>query len=117
MGFADSHLAGCVVSPYLYEANALFTPTAKGRLFAVFRNPIDRAVSMFYYIQYADWEPSYKPELQQWTLKQYAESDVIENNWMVRQLSNQLAGDLDESHLKKALEVVRRKFMVGLMKQ
>lgn len=50
-------------------------------------------------------------------MKQYAESDVVENNWMVRQLSNQLSGDLDDTHLQKALEVVRRKFMVGLMKQ
>mmetsp|Transcript_31411 Transcript_31411/g.46318 ORF Transcript_31411/g.46318 Transcript_31411/m.46318 type:complete len:634 (-) Transcript_31411:315-2216(-) len=117
MGFADANLAGCVVTPFLYESNALFTPTGKGRLFAVFRHPIDRAVSMFYYIQVATWEPSYKPELQEWSLKQYAESDVVENNWMVRQLSNQLSGDLDDSHLKKALEVVRSKFMVGLMKQ
>jgi hypothetical protein len=55
MGFADSGLAGCVVTPFLYEANALFTETAQGRLFAVFRHPVDRAVSMFYYIQVADW--------------------------------------------------------------
>ena len=55
MGFADSGLAGCVVTPFLYESNALFTETAQGRLFAVFRHPVDRAVSMFYYIQVADW--------------------------------------------------------------
>ena len=55
MGFADSGLAGCVVSPFLFEANHLFTDTAQGRLFAVFRHPVDRAVSMFYYLQVADW--------------------------------------------------------------
>jgi hypothetical protein len=55
MGFADSGLAGCVVSPFLFEANHLFTETAQGRLFAVFRHPVDRAVSMFYYLQVADW--------------------------------------------------------------
>jgi hypothetical protein len=58
MGFADAGLAGCVVSPFLYEANSLFTPTAKGRLFAVFRDPVDRAISMFYYIQVATWGKS-----------------------------------------------------------
>jgi hypothetical protein len=58
MGFADSGLAGCVVTPFLYESNALFTPTARGRLFAVFRHPVDRAVSMFYYIQVATWGKS-----------------------------------------------------------
>jgi hypothetical protein len=55
MGFADSGLAGCVASPFLFEANYLFTETAQGRLFAVFRHPVDRAVSMFYYLQVADW--------------------------------------------------------------
>ena len=49
MGFADAQLADVVVSPYVFETNDLFTKTAKGRLFSVFRHPIERAVSMFYY--------------------------------------------------------------------
>jgi hypothetical protein len=138
MGFADSGLAGCVVTPFLYEANALFTETAQGRLFAVFRHPVDRAVSMFYYIQVADWGKFRRllfvlfsldliigfldrtivyAELQSWTLEQYATSSVIENNWITRQLANQPSGDLDDSHLKIAMEVIRRKFMVGIMKK
>jgi hypothetical protein len=55
IGFADSGLAGCVVTPFLYESNALFTETAQEHLFAVLRHPVDRAVSMFYYIQVVDW--------------------------------------------------------------
>ena len=117
MGFADAQLADVVVSPFVYELNDLFTPTAKGRFFSVFRHPIDRAVSMFYYIRVADWEPSYKPELKDWTLEQYAQSDIVENNWMTRQLSNTLGGELTEENLNKAMEVVRRKFLVGLMSQ
>lgn len=34
---------------------------------------------------------------------------------MTRQLSNQLSGDLTEDHLKMARNVVRTKFIVGLM--
>ena len=117
MGFADAQLANVVVSPFVYELNDLFTQTAKGRFFSVFRHPIDRAVSMFYYIRVADWEPSYKPELKDWTLEQYAQSDIVENNWMTRQLSNTLGGELTEENLSKAMEVVRRKFLVGLMSQ
>jgi len=117
MGFADAQLADVVVSPFVYELNDLFTKTARGRFFSVFRHPIDRAVSMFYYIRVADWEPSYKPELKDWTLEQYAQSDIVENNWMTRQLSNQLGGELTEENLNKAMEVVRRKFLVGLMSQ
>ena len=117
MGFADSGLADAVVTPFIYEANDLFTPTAKGRLFTVFRHPIDRAISMFYYIQVADWEPTYDPELKDWTIAQYAQSSKIENNWLTRQLSNKLEGDLADEHLDLAMEVIRRKFMVGLMTQ
>eukprot|EP00984_Skeletonema_dohrnii_P000056 scaffold15_cov85-Skeletonema_dohrnii-CCMP3373.AAC.2 len=117
MGFADAQLADVVVSPFVFELNDLFTQTAKGRFFSVFRHPIDRAVSMFYYIRVADWEPSYKPELKDWTLEQYAQSDIVENNWMTRQLSNTLGGELTEENLSKAMEVIRRKFLVGLMSQ
>eukprot|EP00543_Licmophora_paradoxa_P000053 CAMPEP_0202449388 /NCGR_PEP_ID=MMETSP1360-20130828/8121_1 /ASSEMBLY_ACC=CAM_ASM_000848 /TAXON_ID=515479 /ORGANISM="Licmophora paradoxa, Strain CCMP2313" /LENGTH=394 /DNA_ID=CAMNT_0049067291 /DNA_START=62 /DNA_END=1246 /DNA_ORIENTATION=- len=115
MGFADSGLADAVVTPFLWEANELFTDTAKGRFFSVFRNPIDRAVSMFYYLQVATWEPTYSPDLKEWTLLQYATSEKVENNWMVRQLSNTLGGEINDSHLALAKDVVRRKVLVGLM--
>jgi len=115
MGFADSGLAQAIVTPFIYEANNLFTSTAKGRIFTVFRHPIDRAISLFYYIQVADWEPTYSPELVNWSLEDYAKSPLIENNWMTRQLSNTLEGDLNDDHLKIAMEVIRRKFLVGLM--
>ena len=115
MGFADAGLADAVVTGFLYEANDLFTPTAKGRMFTVFRHPIERAISMFYYIQVADWEPTYSPELKDWTIEQYAESDRIENNWMTRQLSGQLSGDLDDNAVNVAIDVIRSKFLVGLM--
>jgi len=55
--------------------------------------------------------------LKEWSLEQYAQSDIVENNWMTRQLSGQLGGELTEANLQKAMEVVRRKFMVGLMTQ
>lgn len=115
MGFADSGLADAVVTPFIYEANDLFTPTAKGRLFTVFRHPIDRAISMFYYLQVADWEPTFDPELADWTIEQYATSDRIENNWLTRQLSNQPGGELTPDDVSLAMEVIRRKVMVGLM--
>jgi hypothetical protein len=115
MGFADSGLGDTVVTPFLYEANELFTETAKGRLFTVFRHPIDRAISLFYYLQVADWEPTFDPALKDWTIEEYAKSGKIENNWLTRQLSNQLSGDLEDVHVQKAMEVIRRKFLVGLM--
>jgi len=115
MGFADSGLADAVVTPFIYEANNLFTSSAKGRLFTVFRHPIERAISMFNYIQVADWEPTYAPELKDWTIEQYAISSKVENNWLTRQLSNQPHGDLTDDNLKIASEVLRSKFLVGLV--
>lgn len=117
MGFADSGLADAVVTYFLYEANNLFTTTAKGRIFTVFRHPIERAISMFFYIQVADWEPTYDPSLKEMTIEEYAKSPKIENNWLTRQLSNTPGGDLTDEHLNLAMEVVRRKVMVGLMSE
>lgn len=115
MGFADSHLANVVVSPLLFETNELFTQTAKGRLFSIFRHPIARAISMFYYLRVADWEPTYSPEMKEWTIEQYAVSHLVENNWVTRMLSNQFEGELTNENLIAAKEVVRTKFIVGLM--
>jgi len=115
MGFADSGLADVVMTHLLHEANELFTPTAKGRIFTVFRHPVDRAVGMFRYIQIADWEPTYDPTLKDMTVIEYARSTLVENNWLTRQLSNKPEGDLSDDDLNLAMEVVRRKVIVGLM--
>ncbi len=118
MGLGNSGLAGLIITPYVHQTETLFSGDEnepKGRLFATFRHPISRAVSMFKYLQYADWEPTYNPIFKTWTLEQYARSEHIENNWMTRHLSNELEGDLTSAHLQVALDVLRRKFIVGLM--
>ena len=105
-GFADAQVADVVVSPYLYESNELFTSTAKGRLFAMFRHPIDRAAALFFHQQEAE------PWLKYWTLERYAKSDMVEDNRMTRLLSNQLEGELTEEHYQHVVDIVRRKFLV-----
>mmetsp|Transcript_2948 Transcript_2948/g.3460 ORF Transcript_2948/g.3460 Transcript_2948/m.3460 type:complete len:604 (-) Transcript_2948:95-1906(-) len=115
MGLGSSELADAIVTPYIFDANALFDETHKGRLFTVFRHPVDRAVSLFSYLQIADWEPTYDPSLKDMTIEEYAKSDRVENNWMTRFLSNTMAGDLNDAHLEAAKEVVKNKFTVGLL--
>ena len=115
MGFAESNLAKTVVTPFIYEANDLFSLNAKGRLFTVFRHPVERAVSFFYYIQVAQWEPTYDPELKDWSIERYAMSDRVEDNWLTRRLSNDRHGELTDQHLVIAMEVIRRKMLVGLL--
>jgi hypothetical protein len=111
MRFADAQVADVVVSPLIYESNELFTHSSKGRFFAIFRHPIDRAVRLFYSLKEVE------PGLREWTLERYSKSTYVENNLMTRQLSNKLEGPLDESHYRKAMEIVRQKFLVGLATQ
>lgn len=49
------------------------------------------------------------------TLKQYAQSKHAEYNWMTWSLSGATTKNVTEEHLKAAMDVVRRKFLVGLL--
>ena len=116
MRLAQSGLADIVIAQNLHETADLYTPEYRGRFFALFRHPIDRAVSLFYYRQIAHWEPTYNPGLKKISLEEYANSHGGEKNWMVRMLVNkENGGNLDHSDLEIAKEVLRRKFVVGLM--
>ena len=117
LGFAGSGLADAVVTSYPFNANILFNAESQGRLFTVFRHPIERAVSMFNYLPVATWEKSYRPEMKNWTLEQYATSNVVENNWLTRFLSGKPAGVLTDQDLEAAKEVLANKFIIGLMDQ
>jgi len=124
MGLGSSGLADVIITPFLHDTEHIFTTDRKedkapqsGRLFATFRHPVARAVSLFKYLQYADWESTYNLEMKTWSLKQYAQSNYIENNWMTRYLSNTLHGELTSAHLQLAMDILRRKFLVGLIDQ
>lgn len=44
-----------------YEALRILTPEKRGRMFVMFRNPIERAISKYHYNRVATWERNYKP--------------------------------------------------------
>eukprot|EP00591_Stephanopyxis_turris_P006179 CAMPEP_0195523812 /NCGR_PEP_ID=MMETSP0794_2-20130614/23250_1 /TAXON_ID=515487 /ORGANISM="Stephanopyxis turris, Strain CCMP 815" /LENGTH=616 /DNA_ID=CAMNT_0040653889 /DNA_START=261 /DNA_END=2111 /DNA_ORIENTATION=- len=108
MGFAQAGLANVMVTPLIHEANILFDSSHKGRLFAMFEHPVDRAIRIFRRIQ------KQKPELGEMSIEEYAQSDYVENNWLVRQLSKRYLLGLDERHLEMAMDKVRRNILVGL---
>merc|ERR1712048_1501443 len=114
MGLAESGLADCIITPYFLEVNDIFSQK-QGRLFALFRDPIERSISMFYYMQRAEWEPTFRPELRNWTLDDFARSNLVEENWLTRRLTNTLIGPLTEHHKNKALKIINSKFLVGLL--
>ena len=63
----------------------------------------------------AHWEPTYDPEMANMSIAEYAKSRYAEFNWLTRYLSNEMKGDLTNAHVLTAMDVVRRKFLVGLL--
>lgn len=115
MGLIESGLADVIVSQHLHPVATLFNPHKMGRMFAVVRHPIERAVSMFHYLGVANWEPTYDADLAYISIEMYARSKRAEHNWMTRFLSNELERDLNAKHLAIAKEVLRQKCLVGLL--
>jgi len=116
LGLVPSNIAEIIFSPLLHEsATHLFSPKHKGQLFAIFRHPLDRVVSLFYYLRSATWEPTYNPILQNMTLLEYATSELAESNFIVRALVNKMEGAISWDDYYVAKEILRRKCLVGLL--
>ena len=117
MNLVESGLAEVIVSPLLHESSLLFNNTNhQGRIFGLFRHPIDRAASLFYYLKKATWEPTFSEKLKKIkTIEDYAISEFAENNWMVRFLTNKMGGMITKGDLAVAKEVLRRKVLIGLV--
>lgn len=77
LGLVPSHLADVIVSAQVDKIPPLYTSNEHARAFVLFRNPVDRAVSMFYFLKSMGNE-----RLKDMTLDDYAKSDMIENNWL-----------------------------------
>lgn len=96
----------------------LFTPNHKARMFALFRHPVERAVSKFYYLSKATWEPTYDETWANMTLEEWASNDRGENNWLVHHLAGKKHYEpVDTNDLEFAKEMIQTKFIVGLMNQ
>jgi len=67
MNLVPSRLADIIFTPLLHEAAQLFNnegvPQQKGMIFCLIRHPLERAVSLFHYLQKATWEPTYNEEI------------------------------------------------------
>jgi len=114
LGLAESDMADVVISPIINDTAYLFNEKHQGRMFAIFRNPIQRSANMFYYFSTAKWDKSYNPALANITLEEYARSNYMENNYLTRLIINKPGGALTESDINMAKEILRRKCLVGL---
>ena len=116
LGFAESELADVVFTGFVPQAtNTLFDDDHRASIFALFRHPAQRAISMFYYLQDAHWEPTYHDEWKNMTLSDYIKSDYLEHDWMVRNLVGKYSELLDDVDLENAKEIVSNHIWVGLI--
>lgn len=96
----------------------LYDEFNRGRILALFRHPIDRVVSKFYYLQTATWERTYRPEWAELTIMEWAQKPSEDENFMVRKLVGKSFGDPVDLHdLIVAKELVRQRVVVGLMSE
>ena len=97
-----------------FAVETLFDKDHQGRLFALFRHPIHRLVSKFYYMQSAVWERSYDPKLKDMTLIDWATRYNTDNNFFLEKLSGKKYFQLKERDLREAMRILRKRFIVGL---
>jgi len=104
-------------SDVLYDVtDALFTPSHRGRMMALFREPIESLVLWFNFVNSHE---EFKG-ISGLSIEDYAKSDGDrrEFNWLTKYLSQyQDDDDLSMHHLNVAKEVIREKFLVGLVDQ
>eukprot|EP00574_Skeletonema_japonicum_P014016 CAMPEP_0201721852 /NCGR_PEP_ID=MMETSP0593-20130828/6409_1 /ASSEMBLY_ACC=CAM_ASM_000672 /TAXON_ID=267983 /ORGANISM="Skeletonema japonicum, Strain CCMP2506" /LENGTH=407 /DNA_ID=CAMNT_0048212729 /DNA_START=60 /DNA_END=1283 /DNA_ORIENTATION=+ len=117
MGLVQSHTADLIFTMEpAFAGEQLFDPKNKGRIMALFRNPVDRLVSKFYYLQTATWERTYKPEWKEMSIVDWAELPSEDENFMVRKLSGKRFSEpVNEMDLILAKEFLRQRVVVGLM--
>mmetsp|Transcript_37099 Transcript_37099/g.77673 ORF Transcript_37099/g.77673 Transcript_37099/m.77673 type:complete len:368 (+) Transcript_37099:44-1147(+) len=117
LGLVPSGLADIIFTGNpRFAIEHLYDRRHKGRILALFRHPVERLISKFYYVQEADWEKSYHPEYKQLSLLGYAKSDIAsDRNIMVQKLSGKV--HVTRGDLRDAMETVQRRFFVGLTNQ
>ena len=98
-------------------------PEFKGVMFAMFRHPMDRAISSFYSQQEVH-DVHFDPSMQIYSLTDWANSPQYINDYMVRSLvgklnerSPQNQPPLHREDLDIAKEILRRKCVIGLMEE
>jgi len=111
-----SGLVDAVFASRLYQVKDVFHPPKnQGRCFTLFRHPVERAVSLFYYLQDASHENSYNQEISAMTIEDYVLSSKVESDWMVRSLVGKLEGGrVTEDDLFHAKGFIESKCLIGL---
>lgn len=113
---AESGLVDAAVTSYIHQSSDVFSEEYPARMFAMFRHPIERLVSDYYYQKIAVWEKTHDESTQtNITLMEYAQRHS--DNWMVRMLANIQGKDVIPDDLHFAKSILKRKCLILLMDQ
>lgn len=107
VGLVQSKMASVIFTPYIQDASNLFDVNHRGRFFTLLREPVERLVSLYYYRRIGE------DFVRNQSLEAYAQS--AGENWMVRMLTSSMSGPLEAIHLNTAKEILRSKFIIGLL--
>jgi Sulfotransferase family len=117
LGLLDMNIPNLVVtSSRFYEALSIFSPNRRGRLFLLLRDPVERAVSKYYYSRIATWERNYNPLIANMTMLEYANSRYYFDNWVTRRLIHKMnpLESITDADLRLAKEIVKQKAFILL---
>lgn len=113
-----SGLAEIMITPHLHTVlSTLFSDTHHGRMIAVIRHPVERAIAIYQMKTLDPNHPEYHPEVAQMTLIEYAQSNWMDSNLMTRFLTEEGVGSQDllsPAHERAAKRVLSTKCLVGL---
>ena len=105
----ESGLADVMFTPLVREAAGIFSPKNPGRCFSIFRNPLERSMAIYQEAKASN------PAVASMTLADFA-ANKLPNNELVRILTGKGTNDdLSDDDLYLAMEVIRRKCVVGLI--
>ena len=113
MQLIKSELAQTIATGHFQEGSELFASDIvhHARWFGIFRHPVQRAESAYNYMNAMNvWQSN--PKIN--SIEDYANSDQVESNWMIRYLVGKKSGDVGINELNMAKEIVRKKMVVGL---
>jgi len=101
-----------------YAVSQLFDRSNKARMLAMFRDPVDRLISKFFYLQIAVWENTYRPQWKDMDILEWVQNHNSDNNHLVKKLAGKIQRDTaTEEDLKLAKETLKNRFVVGLMNE
>jgi len=109
-----SRLADVVIAHDLQWSSPLYDSVHRSRLFLMIRHPVKREVDQFYYMQRSTWEDDYDPAIASMTLEEYAASDKMVENYVVRMLLHRTTEEVTPEDVETAKHILRRKFLVGV---